>query len=453
MQKSTIQSKKTPNRQKPSATKRVLAVFLLLAIVGGPLSMVLLALGMGMPSLPSLDLNLGLGGLRLPSLGTSIKDAEGTSPTTKAAIGAGYINGSLSFLETEPSAPNTDGTITLGEKIGERIAKQSSLPPGRTDRVNIDWFEDNKLTNQKAIDHLLEELAGEIGSSETLGILRTMRENKASDEVARQLEKSADPETAASAREERSRLAQENTILLAKLTESYHKEGFPFTEAQVASMVRSPHGEETASLISGFQNIRAICLKMEERLRLSPTEEQARRYYGTYHVLLKALDIIQRNAIKKIEAVHIPGTRWVHDEADKTMREAADILQGAADHDKNLSQGLVNPTLSPNQKDALRFNMESCVRTKKTAKETEAKLQEAREILVKSNAKLQFAIRTASNSQTAMMLHTEITRIGEDHQREIDALQNLTVPQMVAADFSDPSAPWLSPAADESHLR
>jgi uncharacterized protein YlxW (UPF0749 family) len=80
------------------------------------------------------------------------------------------------------------------------------------------------------------------------------------------------------------------------------------------------------------------------------------------------------------------------------------------------------------------------------ARKTEAKLRESVKSLEQSNTKLQFSIGAAENSHTAMRLHTEIERIGQDHIEDIEKLQEVTLPEMIAADFSDPDDPWLSPA-------
>jgi hypothetical protein len=110
-----------------------------------------------------------------------------------------------------------------------------------------------------------------------------------------------------------------------------------------------------------------------------------------------------------------------------------------------LSRSLNTKNLSYNQKEALRFNIESCEKTERRAAQTQDKLMQSAQALEQSNIKLQYSIAAAENSHTAMRLHTEIERIWQDHIEDIEKLEQITLPDMIAADFSDPEEPWLSP--------
>jgi hypothetical protein len=161
----------------------------------------------------------------------------------------------------------------------------------------------------------------------------------------------------------------------------------------------------------------------------------ARQYYGAYYTMLLALDKIQKNTISKIHLVHIPETATVRSEARNAAIAASDLL----------TRSMNTRNLSFNQQEALRYNIESCEKTQKRAQETEEKLLRSAETLEQSNKKLQYSIAAAENSHTTMRLHTEIERIWQDHIEDIEKLEQITLPDMVAADFSDPDEPWLSP--------
>jgi hypothetical protein len=337
------------------------------------------------------------------------------------------------FIEAKPKELSTDKVIEISQELARRISNHAHLPPSRG--VNWAWIEENKATNQKAMDELLEKLSIEIGSSEALGILRTIRENRVAISQISQLTQSSDPSIARNANEKVEELKAEINLLTAKLTEAYSKEGLSLSEAQIQSLTKSPHGEEASYLINGFQNIQIVCLEMENRLRKFPSEEMAKKYYGTYHVLLLALDRIQKNAIDRIYYLHLPETRWVFEEASAAKRKALDMLK-YPESSNNLSQ---------NQKRALQFNIQSCDRTIAKAMSTENKLRQSLDSLERSNDKLRHSIDAAENSHMTMLLHTEISRIGQDHIQEIEQLKDITLPDMIAADFSDEDDPWLSP--------
>lgn len=341
------------------------------------------------------------------------------------------INGSK-FIKSDESI-SKKRAIKLSEELTERISRNSTLP--ETSSYRTTWFQETQASNQKFIDDLLEQLAAELGSSETLGILRTIKENREALKQANELSQSKDKTIANESKEKVRNLKMEIQILTSKLQESYEKDGFELTQAQINSLIESPHGEETASIINCFQNIKAICFVMENRLRNHPSQEMARKYYGAYHAMLLALDKMQNNTISKINLVHIPATEDVEYGARAAAITANELLN-KTEHVKNLS---------PNQQQALRFNIESCQKTEQKAQETKYKLIESAESLQKSNAKLQYSITTAENSHTTMLLHTEIERIGKEHLADLEKLQKMTLPEIVAADFSNPKDPWLSP--------
>lgn len=330
---------------------------------------------------------------------------------------------------------NEKKAITISEELADRISKNSDLPTSGGSDFHKAWFQETQESNELLIEALLEQLASELGSSETLGILRTIKENKGKISEASQLAQSNDPNISKDAKDEAANLKEEIKLLTKKLTESYHKDGFELTEDQVLSLISSPHGEETASIINCFQNIKAICFVMENRLRNHPSHEMARKYYGSYHAMLLALDKIQKNTINKIHQVHIPEAAKVRLEARNTRNHALELL----------TQSMSNSSLSFNQREALQYNIQSCEKTEKKAVQTEDKLLDSSISLQENNRRLQFSIGAAQNSHTAMRLHTEIQKIGQDHIQELEKLEQITLPDMIAADFSDPNDPWLSP--------
>lgn len=341
------------------------------------------------------------------------------------------INGET-FLKPSDSV-DKERAIEISEELTRRISKNSEFE--RQSSYQIAWFAETQESNQRLIDSLLEQLAAELGSSETLGVLKTIRENKDAMRKANELSKSHDPAVASGSKEEVKTLKREIKTLTEKLRESYEKDGFTLTQEQVNSLVYAPHGEETASIINCFQNIKAICFVLENRLRDHPSHEMARQYYGAYYTMLLALDKIQKNTISKIHLVHIPETATVKSEARNAAIAASDLL----------TRSMNTRNLSFNQQEALRYNIESCEKTQKRAQETEEKLLRSAETLEQSNKKLQYSIAAAENSHTTMRLHTEIERIWQDHIEDIEKLEQITLPDMVAADFSDPDEPWLSP--------
>lgn len=327
---------------------------------------------------------------------------------------------------------NQDKALKLSDELTQKIANNSKIE--KRTSYETSWFAETQESNQKLIDSLLEQLAAELGSSETLGLLKTIKENKQAIKTAGELTQSQDPHIVNESKEKVRNMKMEMQILTAKLQQSYEKDGFKLTQEQVNSLIYSPHGEETASIINCFQNIKAICFVMENKLRDYPSHEMARKYYGAYYAMLLALDKIQKNTISKIHLVYIPEATEVKTEARNASVIAQDLL----------TRSVNTRNLSFNQQEALRFNIESCNKTERRAQETSNKLLESARSIEQSNEKLKYSIATAENSHTAMWLHTEIERIGQAHIEDLQKLEQITLPDMIAADFSDPDDPWLS---------
>lgn len=324
---------------------------------------------------------------------------------------------------------NTERIIKLCEKFSDRVARHGQLP----ERSPLGWglLGLSQESNSVAMDQLVETLAMEIGASKVLGSIRTLREVEQAMSHHEALTKSADPVLAGqavAAYRERQAQAKE---LQAFIRQELNKEGFDFTDEEIASLCASPNAEDLASMITAFGVLKKISAKMEQRLRIAPSQESAQRYYGGYTVLLLALDNIQKKGMDNIKTIFIPKATDIRKEADATAEEAGRMLNGGG--------------LNGSERRALLWNIDSCQTTMELADSTRRKLERNLDILAKANSRLALTIKTAKNSHMTALLQKEIVRLDARQSEEIAQIESLVIPELVGVRFADPTRPEVSP--------
>ena len=344
--------------------------------------------------------------------------AETASPTTTKIVGKTHDT-------------NTKKAIELGSKIEALIAEKDELP--EKSPLSLGFLGKSQESTSATMNELLESLAIELGSSRSLGSVKAITQLRDESRELEDLTKSQDPTTAANAKTKLDENLAQQQALIQEITKCFEREGIPLTQDQVSSLCMSPNAEDTTSLISAFSALKAISVVMEERLRTLPTQDMAQQYYGSHCVMLLALDRIQKQVMEEIVKTHIPKTEEIIFESDFRIQEAQSLL--------NNSHG----ELSLNEQSILKANQQSCKTTAELASKTKGKLEENLKILLQANNKLQGSIATAQNSHATAMLQKEILQLARNHTEEINKIQSLTIPELAAINFADPSNPRMSP--------
>lgn len=326
---------------------------------------------------------------------------------------------------------NIPEAIAMGGKIEDLISKQGTLP--ERSPLGLEFLGESQESSAISMNKNLETLAIELGSSRALGSIRTLNKLRDESRLLEDISKSSEPETAGNAKSRLQANQSEQKQLIKEITRSFEKEGIPLTEDQVTALCMSPNAEDTASLISAFSSLKAISLEMEDRLRAMPTQAMAQKYYGTHYVMLMGLDRIQRRVIEGIVKIHIPKTEEILAEAQFRADEAAKLLQTKSQD------------LGPSEREALTVNQNGCRTTIVLAERAKEKLKENLAILLAANNKLQASIQTAQNSHATALLQKEIIALAKNHSEEIAKIQCLTIPELAAINFADPTSPTISP--------
>lgn len=329
--------------------------------------------------------------------------------------------------------PDEEKTVVVAEDLAERIAFHEKLPAISVfGVVGLPAFGRDQHSNKIMMSNLLDSLAGEIGATKAAGAIRTLKANREAGAQIEQLARSEDPATIETAKKQLEKMKKENETLEEVVRESLAKEGMDLTAAQVKALCASPNAEDTASMISSFGALKIISAKMEHRLRMKPSQDQAQKYYGAHCAMLMALDKIQKRAMANIESLHIPRARQIRQDSEATSGNASQLLAERTD-------------LSRNERQALAWNIGSCKKTVEMTVRTEEKLLKNLEIIRRANQKLLTSIETAQNCHMTAMLQKEIMGLETAHTQEIARIEALTVPELAAINFADPENIEVSP--------
>lgn len=332
-------------------------------------------------------------------------------------------------------APDHQKAEKISEELSERVAQHANLPTTSfLGIIGVSSLANDQASNQVVMADLLDSLASEIGATKASGALKALRENQQAETELDQLARSEDPTTQAEVKQAKKELKAENAKLTSMVHDALSAEGMDFSDAQIQALCASPNAEDTASMISAFGSLKTIAAEMENRLRARPSQDQAQKYYGAHCAMLMALDKIQKRAMDNIENKHIPAANTIKEDSLATAKNAGDIL-----NDKG------GPELSISEQQALQWNIGSCQKTVDLAQRTEEKLRQNLAIIRAANDKLGKSIATAKNCHMTAMLQKEIIALETSHAQEFARIEALTIPELAAVNFADPSRPEVSP--------
>jgi hypothetical protein len=320
----------------------------------------------------------------------------------------------------------------LAEEMSRRMSEHDSLPrESFWGSIGVSALANDKNNNKVTMIKILDDLAMEIGVTKAAGAIRVIQENREKLAKIEGLSKSGDPAAREGAEISKEKILYENAMLEEVVRQAFFNEGIVLSEEQVHSLCASPNAEDVASMISAFGVLKTISSKMEERLRWTPTQEQAQKYYGAHYAMLLALKKIQTRAIDNIRDTYMPAAAKIRGDAIKTAEEAKELL----------SQG----DSSPSESQALRWNIVSCGKTIEMAERTRNKLEKNLEIIRRAQQKLTKSLATAKNCYSTAMLQKQILWLEGTAFQEFERIEALTIPPLVAVNFADPETPEVSP--------
>ena len=370
-----------------------------------------------------LTLVIALIGLVLPYIGQWVIPLSKLLPT------------SLPGTAVSVPSKTAEAGLALSEKLAERLNTHNKLP--ERSPLGLSLLGDSQVSNNLKMNELLETLAIELGSSPSLALLRTIQENTQKEQILLEKTKSNLPEVAAQAKEGLNASLKESQLLKNELQKVLASEGFPLPPQAIEDLCKSPNGHDHASLLAAFHHIKSIAETTERRLLAFPCTEEAQKYYATQFILLACLDKIQTGLILKIQETHIPKSLSLQKEAAETREHALALLQAPT------------PTT---EKQVLETNIATCEKTIELAQKTQKKLLANLAILENTREKTRRSLQTAQNSHRTVLLRNELAALNLQHTQDIESIQNLLVPEMVAVSFSNPENPEILPRLKQTSL-
>ena len=329
--------------------------------------------------------------------------------------------------DVEVDAEIWDGIIPGLEEVRVLEDRHKDLPRWavfRTDRGD----------NLKRIEALLDEVTGILATSPVQG-LRV--------ELAAMQEKNAAEEAQIAALRERRISAPEDAFIgetvkridsqMEKLRESirsreaeirdaktrFAKEvkasGVDLTRDQLDFLLSTVVGDTVIDIGIAFQNVKIITDQLESLTSESlENMETARRYYGMYTVLLKALAAIYDSAIAEIDQLYIPEIDDIDTRTRALITKTRSLLEGAAEEHREALLGNVA---------AQEFTLEAASLYRDYLMQQRGGLDEAQ-------GKLQENLSVAQNTYETVKISGDLLRVMNSSEDLFELLFELQVPTL-----------------------
>ena len=318
------------------------------------------------------------------------------------------------------------------EEASERYAKHEELD-------DSNWFTEDRESNQESIDELLDQAIEVLEVSaiaETRGRLREAHERirEINEELARDREArlSASPEEELTAltrpftdsvedideridaaENERSELEREIDTLEDEFVDGLRSIGVELDRDSVQSLLGTVSGDDFLEMCVAFDNIRIVTVQLQDLTeQAGESLDVARRYYGSYVVLVRIMDRIQKTFIERIENEQIPRLKEFEDRARDNIAQA----------ERNERDG-GDPAVAAQNIRSNRLTLEA------TDFYRSFLLEQARDAQARNEA-LQPKLRDALNTYDTVRLSSQVAELIREGQRNFSALLELEVPDL-----------------------
>lgn len=318
------------------------------------------------------------------------------------------------------------------ERAAERYGKHDELDESS-------WFGEDQESNNAAIDELLDKAIQVLeisGISETRAKLARNREriSELENSLARDREArlSAPAEEDLSALEkpfkdsaedieariddqtlEKSELELEIVVLEQDFVDSLAEIGVEIDRASAKSLLNTVSGDDFVEMCIAFDNIRIVTVQLQDLTeQAGESLDVARRYYGSYVVLVRIMDRIQKEFVRRIEEEQLPKLAKFEEQARKNIAQAQKNAASGGDP-RVAEQNIRSNKLT---QEATEFYRRFLI---EQAKDVEAQ-----------NEALQPKLRDALNTYDTVRLSSQVAELIREGQRNFSALLELEVPDL-----------------------
>lgn len=197
-------------------------------------------------------------------------------------------------------------------------------------------------------------------------------------------------------------------------TERLREIGLELTDEQVEFLLATVVGDAMIDLGIVFDNVKIITVELERLVRESGEDlASARRYYGLYVVLLRALKQMHLEVEQRIETEYIPQIDAIRLRAQALNKDTRDLL-----------------TTQPDRAAVLKANLDAQLMTITVAGRYRDYLAEQARQVRRAREELEQDIRTAWNTYETVRVSGELVALVQSSQQLLDGLLERQVPPL-----------------------
>jgi hypothetical protein len=344
-----------------------------------------------------------------------------------ASVGA-WDSARDSLAPTEP-----DGFSQVWVNVVPKLEETVALEDAQRDLPDKAWFRRDKRDAQEEINQLLDESVAILSSSP----VQLYRERIAA------LERQVDAARADIDRYRKERVAAPAQSFTAKTVDDYDRMidereqdirryraeldrikrefasdlralGLELSDEQVQFLLSTVVGDNMVDLGIVFDNVKAITAQLEQLVRDSGEDlKSARRYYGMYVVLLRALNRMHLDVEQAIDQEYIPRINAIAQRARALSQDTRALLGAHPEKAEVLSANL----------DAQQLTIDAAGIYRDYLQQQAAQVRSARTALEED-------IDTAWNTYETVRVSGELVDLVKSSQQVLDGLLNRQVPPL-----------------------
>jgi hypothetical protein len=300
-------------------------------------------------------------------------------------------------------------------------------------------FGADQKSNQKAIDALLDEAIEILGVSEVGSVREEIRKLEARiteaeqrlsrDREARlsapyESELNAIEKTLTTSREDYEERIEENETLVAdtelaivELKQQFRQElrdiGVELSPEAVEGLLTTVSGDDFVEMCVVFDNVRNVTVQLQELTEeAGEALEVARRYYGSYVVLVRIMDRLQKEFVRRVSDEQLPRLKEFQAKARENIAQAQ----------RNLSKG-GDPEIAKANIRSNQLTIDACELY------SEYLVEQARDVTAQNDA-LQTRLRDAINTYETVQLSSQVAELLAEGRRNFSALLELDLPEL-----------------------
>jgi hypothetical protein len=356
----------------------------------------------------------------------------------------------LSAFPLDSAFAAEDKPAELWEKMLPKLRAALKLKDKRDTLPDSSLFGDDKKSNQKEINELLDEAVGILVISDTQSYRRQIdslekdiqesrkkiveyeekRISASSDKPAWKAWETSKEDYDNKIKDQSERIAKREAEI-EKVKEELREElrvlGLDVNSEQVDFLLSTIVGENVVQVIVAFENVKALTLQLEQLMVQSGESiETARRYYGMYTVLLEILDRMYYQILQDIDHKYIPQIVGGKNEKGKNL---VGIIPKTEKLTRETNR-LLQKDDSARNRDVLSANLRAQSLTLEAAKLYRRYLEEQRVDLAMAKKKLAPDLAAARNTYETVKVSSELIAMMKSGQNLFDTLKSLQIPEL-----------------------